>query len=149
MLTDGDKDKDGKLSKQEFNSLADAWFDKLDPDKSGKVDRESFGERFGNIIGPSREGGPGGRRGGPGRFMGEGLFGASDANKDGTLTREEFKSTFSKWFDEWDANKSASLDEAKLREGLNAALPVSVVAPRRLRFTNSKNSLRSAALKGS
>src|SRR4030095_11860080 len=66
-------------------------------------------------------GGPGG--GGPGRFLGPGLFGAIDADKDGFLTRLEIKSTFERWADEWDADKSGALNEDELREGLNAALP--------------------------
>jgi outer membrane protein assembly factor BamB len=33
------------------------------------------------------------------------------------------ETTFVKWFAEWDKDKSGSLDEDKLREGLNAALP--------------------------
>jgi outer membrane protein assembly factor BamB len=52
-----------------------------------------------------------------------GFFTATDSNKDGTLTREEWTGTFAKWFTDWDADKSGALDEAKLREGLNAALP--------------------------
>ena len=75
--------------------------------------------------GPAEGRRPGGGRGGfgPGRFIGPGLFTAADANKDGSLTRDELKTTFGKWFGEWDKDKSGALDEAKLREGLNAALP--------------------------
>src|SRR5882672_765785 len=127
MMSQGDKDRDQKLSRQEFTNLAEDWFAKLDTDKSGKLDQEKFVERFGNIMGPPPEGTPeGGRppgRGGPGRFIGMGFFGATDANKDNTLTAEEFKGTFAKWFDQWDSAKSGSIDGMKLREGLNAALP--------------------------
>ena len=55
--------------------------------------------------------------------VGPGLFTASDANKDGTLMRSEFKETFGKWFSAWDADKRGSLNEEKLRSGLSAALP--------------------------
>jgi outer membrane protein assembly factor BamB len=123
MLADGDKNKDDKLSKEEFTSLADSWFDKLDTDKTGKLDRDTFAGRFGNIMGPPPEGAPGGRGGGPSRFAGQGFFTATDANKDGNVTRDEFKATFSKWFTEWDTNKSGSIDQSKLLEGLSAALP--------------------------
>jgi hypothetical protein len=60
---------------------------------------------------------------GPGRFIGPGLFAAMDTDKDGTLTRTELKGTFEKWASEWDSDKSGSLDEDKLRQGLMAALP--------------------------
>src|SRR5687767_4642383 len=36
ILAQADKDADQKLTKDEFTALADAWFDKLDPQKSGK-----------------------------------------------------------------------------------------------------------------
>ena len=136
MLSQGDKDGDKKLTQAEFKALADAWFDKLDPDKTGKLTQEQLVEKLGEVLPPpegfgrpggERPGGgprPGGRGGfGPGRFIGPGIFAAADANKDSSLTREELKATFGKWFAEWDKDKSGSLDEDKLREGLNAALP--------------------------
>ena len=65
------------------------------------------------LLVPGGPGGPGGRGGfGPGRFIAPGLFTATDADKDGSLTRAEFKDTFAKWFDEWDADKSGSLNVA-------------------------------------
>ena len=137
MLEQADKNGDKQLSKEEFTTLADAWFDKLDPEKAGKLTQEQLVEKIGEVLpqpeGSERPGGggpgagrrPGGGSGGfgPGRFIGPGLFAAADTNKDGSLTREELKATFAKWFVEWDKDKSGSLDENKLREGLNAALP--------------------------
>jgi outer membrane protein assembly factor BamB len=129
MLAAGDKNSDQKLSREEFSSLANAWFDKLDSEKTDKLEQEKFGQRLGDLTGPPPEVGPGGPGGFGGRggragarSAGPGLFTAADANKDGTLTREEFKATFAKWFTEWDADKSGALGEDKLREGLNAAL---------------------------
>jgi len=37
MMTQADKNGDKKVSKEEFSTLADTWFDKLDPEKSGKI----------------------------------------------------------------------------------------------------------------
>ena len=138
MLSQADKNGDQKLSKAEFTALSDAWFDKLDADKTGKLSQEQFTGKLGEILpppqgfgprdggpGPGGPGGPGGGRGGvgPAMFIGPGLFTATDANKDGSLTRAEFKDTFAKWFTEWDAEKTGSLTEEKLRTGLSAALP--------------------------
>ncbi|HEY0456807.1 MAG TPA: PQQ-binding-like beta-propeller repeat protein [Verrucomicrobiae bacterium] len=134
MLTQGDKNQDGKLSKGEFDSLANAWFDKLDPDKTGKLSLEKFTEKFTELIPPqTRSGPPGdgapedgqrpGRGFNPGRFAGPGLFTAADSDKDGSLTREEWKSTFTKWFADWDSEKSGAIDQDKLAAGLTAALP--------------------------
>jgi FOG: WD40-like repeat len=96
----------------------------MDSEKTGKLNEEKFVDRFGTLLTqPQQEntGGPGGR--GPARFIGPGLFNAADADKDHTLTRDEFKQTFAKWFDEWDKDKSGALDAAKLRDGFNNALP--------------------------
>ena len=138
MVSQADKNGDQKLTKDEFTTLADAWFDKLDPEKTGKLSQEQLVEKFGEVMPPppgfgGRDGGPpegrgpgagtGPGGGGPGRFVGPGFFSAADMNKDGSLTREEWKETFTKWFAEWDSDKSGSLDEGKIREGLNAALP--------------------------
>jgi outer membrane protein assembly factor BamB len=129
MLSQGDKDADQKLSKDEFSSLATDWFAKLDTGLAGKMDQQAFGDRFGDLLAPrgrTDEGEgqrPGGRRGGFGRFLGPGFFTATDTNKDGSLTREECTGTFAKWFTDWDKDKAGNLDEARLREGLNAALP--------------------------
>jgi len=136
MLSQGDKNADGALTKEELSALADAWFDKLDPDKTGKLSQEQFSERLNDVLGPppgpggpgERPGGggqrPGGGRGfGPGRFLGPGLFALADTDKDGTLTRSEFRGTFEKWASEWDTNKRGSLNAEQLRAGLDAALP--------------------------
>jgi len=130
VLSQGDKDGDQKLSKEEFTALADAWFDKIDAEKTGKLSQEQFVEKLGEVLpppqgfGPPGGSGPGGGHGfGPGRFIGPGFFAVADADKDGSLTRDELKTTFAKWAGEWDADKAGCLTEEKLREGFNRALP--------------------------
>ena len=51
------------------------------------------------------------------------LFNALDADKDGSLTREEMVSVFGKWSSDWDKDKSGAIDETKLRAGLDGVLP--------------------------
>jgi spore coat protein CotH len=136
MLSQADKNGDQKLSMAELTTLADSWFDKLDADKAGKLGQEEFTGKLADILpppqgfgprddGPVGPGGPGRGRGGfgPATFIGPGLFTATDANKDGSLTRGEFKDTFAKWFSEWDAEKGGALTEEQLRTGLSTALP--------------------------
>lgn len=130
IFAQGDKNSDQRIAKDEFAALADAWFDKLDAGKAGRLSEQEFAERFGQIIPPPQGfGRPGGappdrpRGFGAMRFIGPGLFAPADSNKDGSLTREEWKGTFEKWFGEWDTDRSGVLSEEKLRDGLTAALP--------------------------
>jgi outer membrane protein assembly factor BamB len=125
MFAQGDKNNDKKLSRSEFTALADAWFDKIDTDKSDKLSPETFAERFYDAVPRREEGGDGaqppGRR--TSRTTAPAFFTASDSDKDGSLTRAELKGTFAKWYGEWDSEKTDALDEAKFGEGLDAALP--------------------------
>lgn len=57
MVTQGDTDKNGKLSTAEFTALAGTWFTKLDAAKSGKVDETTFTAKFADALGlPQPEG---------------------------------------------------------------------------------------------
>jgi len=136
ILAQADKNGDQALSKEEFTGLADEWMDKMDADKAGKLSQEQFTQRLKDVLPPPQrpggresgggDGGPpggGGRAFGPAGFVGPVLFAAADMDKDGWLTRSELKATFEKWFTAWDSDKSGSLNEDKLREGFNGALP--------------------------
>jgi spore coat protein CotH len=129
LLAQGDKDGDQKLTKTEFTALAGAWFDKLDVGKTGKLNQEQFTSKLGDVLptpqGGGGPGGPGGGRGGfgPAMFVGPALFTAADADKDGSITRTEWVAVFTRWSNEWDTDKSGSLNEEELGAGLNAALP--------------------------
>ena len=63
-----------------------------------------------------------GRGGGRGN-AGPAIFTVVDLNKDGAVTRDEMRSTFEKWFTEWDSAKTGFLTQEQLLAGLNAALP--------------------------
>jgi type 1 glutamine amidotransferase len=54
FLAQGDKNADQKLSKEEFVGLSDAWFDKMDTDKSGRIAQADFPQRFtANVMPPA------------------------------------------------------------------------------------------------
>ena len=59
------------------------------------------------------------RRGG----LANSFFTAVDANKDGSVSRDEVKASFERWFTEWDTAKAGSLAQEQVSTGLNAALP--------------------------
>jgi type 1 glutamine amidotransferase len=63
LLAQADKNNDQKVSRPELVALADTWFDKLDADKSGKIERADFVAHFNSAIMPAPAGAPGGRGG--------------------------------------------------------------------------------------
>lgn len=122
LLAQGDRNADAKLAREEFTALADAWFDRLDPDRLGRVGQEEFLQRFDAILSPQG----GGRRGGRGvAATGNalGFFIATDQNRDASLGRDELKQVFVTWFTAWDADKNGQLEPAELTKGLNLVLP--------------------------
>jgi len=136
IMQQAGKDNDGEITTEEFGTLANLWYDKLDPEKTGKLGREQFVAKLGEIIPPpgARDGRgpgdggspvPGGRRMGfgPANFIGPGLFTVLDANQDGSLLRTELTNTFAKWFAAWDAGKRGKLNQEDLRKGLSSVLP--------------------------
>ncbi|MBE7500928.1 MAG: CotH kinase family protein [Verrucomicrobiales bacterium] len=84
------------------------------------------GPGFGGPGGPGGEGGargPGGPGGfGPGTFLGPAFLTALDADKSGSLTREEFGNVFRRWFETWNTDQSGSLSEPQLRAGIDREL---------------------------
>jgi type 1 glutamine amidotransferase len=53
FIAQGDKNSDQKLSKDEFTALSDAWFDKMDPSKAGRISQADFPQRFAAVMPPS------------------------------------------------------------------------------------------------
>ncbi|MET0556063.1 MAG: ThuA domain-containing protein [Vicinamibacteria bacterium] len=50
LVADGGRDTDGLLGRAEMAKVADEWFDKLDPEKKGRVARADFPQRFTAIV---------------------------------------------------------------------------------------------------
>ena len=77
---------------------------------------------------PAAQAGGGGRGGGRGGIA-PALFAATDANKDGAVTREEFTGAFTKWFGEWDTANAGSLTAAQIGDGLTKVAAAFAPAP--------------------
>ena len=122
FIGQGDKDGDAALDRGEMAGLAETWFDALDPAKSGTVAKDQFPQRLAETL-PQRSaaGAPGGAD--AARAVGPSLFGAADTDKDGALTRDEFRAAFAKWFDQWGGGKGEPLDLNQVLDGLGALLP--------------------------
>ena len=50
LLAQGDRDGDRGLTRNELHTLAEAWYDRLDADHSGRVDQAAFPQRFTAIL---------------------------------------------------------------------------------------------------
>jgi type 1 glutamine amidotransferase len=58
-MAQADKNNDRKLSREEFATLADTWFDKLDTDKAGKLTQAEFTQRYASLTpAPAMRGAP-------------------------------------------------------------------------------------------
>src|ERR1051326_8722025 len=130
MISQGDKDGDNQLTKDEFTNLADAWFTKLDSAGTDKLTEADLTSHLSTLL-PANSGASAAQdnRGRPQggdnpsatvsyETLGPILFSASDVNKDGALNRVEFKQTFATWFDLWDSSKGGKLNLDALRKGL-------------------------------
>src|SRR5438067_2207948 len=73
------------------------------------------------------QGGRGGRGGGRGGAVAGSLFTASDINKDGSVSRDELKAAFEKWFADADAAKTGSITQEQLVAGLALAFPAPAI----------------------
>jgi hypothetical protein len=52
FMLQGDKNADKQLSRDEVTALADAWFDKMDAGKAGRIAQQDFAQRFALVLPP-------------------------------------------------------------------------------------------------
>lgn len=123
IITRTDGDGDGKLTLEEFSSLAAAVFGEED-----SRDLRGFTRSLGAALSPRPAGGEERRRGrgrppvGPEAYISAGIFRASDADSDGSVTREEFEKLLGRWFEEFSGDDASTLDERSLASGLRSKL---------------------------
>ncbi len=61
IMTQADKNNDGKVTRPEFLALAGAWYGKLDSANSGKIERADFTAHFNSAVMPAPAGARAGR----------------------------------------------------------------------------------------
>lgn len=99
---------DGVMTRAEALARADKRFDKLDTDRDGKI---SAAERNAMTARPAQ-----GDDATPGRGGGGRMLERADANKDGVVTRDEYRAVASAMFDRQDANKDGRIDAAERQQ---------------------------------
>ena len=105
FIAQADKNGDQKVSRQEFEELANSWYDKLDSAKTGKISRADWAERFNAAVMPPaapRGGGFGagfaGGRGFSGRGRGAGRAGGRGGEAGPVLQWPEFNALIGGYF---------------------------------------------------
>lgn len=100
-LFQSDSDRDGVVTRQEFDASRDAMFARLDADNDGQLTRDEMrAGRRGHHRG----------RGHRGAFMMRG----ADTNEDGQITRDEFLARPLAQFDRFDANSDGVISAEEM-----------------------------------
>jgi Ca2+-binding EF-hand superfamily protein len=109
-----DTDRDGRVTREEFQKQALARFAETDLNNDGRIDDADLPPMMrgrGALTGDADRASPGLSRGGRGGGMMAWLRDA-DANRDGTITRDEAMAHAMREFDRFDANKDSAVDAA-------------------------------------
>lgn len=122
----GDTDGDKKVSKEEFDKLADKWLTDWDKDSTKSLNLDELTKGLNAALAvPAPAGAPGVFRPptgfGPGTFLARPLLRLADTDRDAAASDSEWKKLFEGWFPKWDKGMDGQLDEAEMRSGLNAA----------------------------
>jgi len=123
ILEAADTDRDKKLTRAEFQGLAQRWLKAWDEDDSAALSQRELTAGLNTALAPPAI--PGGFRPppgfGPGNFLAPPLLKLADGNADSSITGEEWNLHFEHWFHDWDQDKTGHLTESQLVDGLNRA----------------------------
>jgi hypothetical protein len=98
VLTRVDADKDGKISKAEFDAEGSTMFKRMDKNSDGKIASDEMPQRHG------------------GRFAGH-MFDRADADHDGKVTKAEFTAAGDQMFQKMDKNGDGAIEKDEVRMG--------------------------------
>ena len=119
FVNKADSNFDGKVSRDEWELFARGWFFVMDEDQAGRLTRDQFIDKVRLLVTPpsivdGRSRQTFGKEDAAALIGGD-LFTAMHGDRDGPLTREEFTSTFARWFTEWSDPKTKSLTQESLQ----------------------------------
>jgi spore coat protein CotH len=119
FVNKADADFNGRVSRDEWESFARAWFFAMDEDQAGQLTRDQFITKVRLLVTPpSITDGRSRQTFGKddaAALIGGDLFAAMHGDGPGPVTREEFTGTFSRWFTEWSDAKTKSLTQETLQ----------------------------------
>lgn len=123
-----DTNKDGKMSLEEFKVAASKLFKEAGGDDKKPVAEAELIDTINRLMPVPKGFGdfkfPAPPKGfGPGRPFAQAIMKQGGAGADKKLTREQFLTGAEKWFQKYDKDKSGSLDEKELIEGINQSMP--------------------------
>ncbi|MCE9530916.1 MAG: hypothetical protein K8T89_07310 [Planctomycetes bacterium] len=117
----GDKDQDGKLSKDEAIAAAKKLFAAIDVDKRGSLNEKALADGLNEVLLPP--GVPAVRGRGPGGPVTNSLLRKANVDREGKLSTEQFAELAAAFLKEWDTDKNGSLDGKEIEAGLTGLIP--------------------------
>ena len=119
MLIQGDLNEDKSISKKELLTMLSGWFDVMDREKSGKLNKAAFIKALPDAFFPSGRK-PLGRI--PEPYVAVGLFSLADSDEDGMATKQSLTSSFDGLLEKLAPGNSGKLNEHSLMIGLRSLI---------------------------
>ena len=119
MLIQGDLNEDKSISKKELLTMLSGWFDVMDREKSGKLNKAAFIKALPDAFFPSGRK-PLGRI--PEPYVAVGLFLLADSDEDGMATKQSLTSSFDGLLEKLAPGNSGKLNEHSLMIGLRSLI---------------------------
>lgn len=119
MLIQGDLNEDKSISKKELLTMLSGWFDVMDREKAGKLNKAAFIKALPDAFFPSGRK-PLGRI--PEPYVAVGLFSLADSDEDGMATKQSLTSSFDGLLEKLAPGNSGKLNEHSLMIGLQSLI---------------------------
>jgi hypothetical protein len=119
IMIQGDKNQDKWITKKELQTMVSEWFDSMDREKTGKLNKDSFIKTLPDAFFPSGRK-PLGRI--PAPYVAEGLFSLADLDEDGMATKQSLTSSFNSLLEKMSTDNSAQINQHSLMIGLRSLI---------------------------